>query len=118
MNELPLVVIAEHVHDEVPQGLPLTCLRHDESEACWWLKTATENGLRKTRYPCEDWKVGFTNALETYGQYHHLMVGPLVLCLDNRSFFGLDKILAEAFPQGHEKRFTETVVFPWSTEPK
>ena len=118
MSELPLVVIVENINDAVPAGLPLTCLRYDQDEGCWWLKTATENGLRKTRYPCEDWKVGFSRALQIYRQYHTMMVGPLVLCRDNESFFGLDKILAEAFPQGHEKRFKQTVTFPWSTESK
>ncbi len=118
MTELPFFHTAETILDEVPECLPITCLRKDPISNTWVLKTANENGVKQTTFAEADDLDAIERALRSYRNLPRLAVGPIVLCFDHQTYFGLESRLARIFPEGRQQRAFEVITFPWSTEPK
>ena len=117
MPKLPTITTTERIVDKVPHWLPLTCLRKTE-EGFWCLKTANENGVRQTDFKGLDDLEAIKRALISHKNLHKVMVGPIILCLDNENYFGLQLVLQEVYPGGFVQNGIERLIFPWSTEPK
>jgi hypothetical protein len=107
----------KRVVDKIPQSLPVTCLRRLEP-GVWRLKTATENGVKQTDFRQEDDLDAIEKALTAWKKLEPMIVGPIALCLDGESYFGLELRIAKVFPEGSTQQALSEIIFPWSVEPK
>ncbi len=116
--ELPTLYTTDVIIDQVPHGLPLTCLRKIKESQCWRLKTANENGVRQTDYTNLDDLDSIEKAMLAWRRLHPMAVGHIVLCSDGESYSGLELMLSKVFPEGHIQKHIPELIFPWSTKPK